>query len=651
MEFRYIPLDNLTVATINARTHGASEGLDSLAASIRAQGVLQPLLVRPLAENEGASFEIVAGQRRYLACRRLAQDAPVEPLPCRVLDATDDAAALEISLAENVERLPMEPFDQHEAFARLVKLGQGAGDIAARFGVTERLVKQRLALANLSDGIKREARKGQIGIADAQVLALATPKQQREWMKLYRDKAQYAPQGSQLKAWLCGGAAISTEAALFPPEDYKGRIVADLFGEHSYFDDAAQFWTLQHRAIAERRDRLLAEGWAGVEVLEIGDYFRSWEYQRTTKKEGGRVLIVPQRDGEVAIHEGYLPLKEARRLARLAAGEAGADPDEGEAAKPARSETTQALQNYVALHKAAAVRCALAQSPLVALRLAVACLIGGADNGSVRADRTAPHGPAVAASVENGAALAAFAEARRAAADGLVGAAERPGSGDPALSGCGHGEGQTAEVFARLLEFSDEEVLKVLAVVAAEALVAGSGLAERLGELLHIDMRRCWRPDDTFLDLLADKEALTRIAAEVGATPSAKATGKALRAAIRRRLNGEGCPPVENWLPRYFEFPTRGYTGRPVAEARAAYDRLARGGNGAAFGGEDARETGFEDEDEDGTGIEIGYEIEDVDEAETVAAWDEWAEACVFQPHSATDSDGIRPPVPAPFGR
>ena len=57
----------------------------------------------------------------------------------------------------------------------------------------------------------------------------------------------------------------------------------------------------------------------------------------------------------------------------------------------------------------------------------------------------------------------------------------------------------------------------MLAVVAAETLVAGGGLAERLGERLQIDMRRYWRPDDTFLDLLTDKEALGQVAAEVGA--------------------------------------------------------------------------------------------------------------------------------------
>ena len=313
----------------------------------------------------------------------------------------------------------------------------------------------------------------------------------------------------------------------------------------------------------------------------------------------------------MVVHEGYLPVKEARRLARRAAGEAGADPDEGEAPKAARSETTQALQNYVALHKAAAVRYALAQHPLVALRLAVACLIGGATHWSVRADRTAPHGPAVAASVQSGAALAAFANERATVWRWLADATDATESADAALSGRGYGEGHTAEAFGRLLDLPDARVLKVLAVVAGEALVAGGGLAERLGELLAIDMRAHWRPDDTFLDLLTDKEALTGIAAEVGAAPSAKATGKELRAAIRRRLQGEGCPPVEGWLPRYFEFPARGYTGRPVSEARAAYDRLARGGNGAAPETEDVGETGFEAEDADETGA--------------VAEWDEAA--------------------------
>ena len=422
MEHRYIPLEYLTVAKINARTHGATEDLDSLAASIRALGVLQPLLVRPVVESE--EFEIVAGQRRFLACQRLAQDAPVEPVPCWVLAATDDAAALEISLAENLERLPMEPFDQHEAFARLVKLGQGVETIAARFGVSERLVKQRLALASLTEPIKREARTGAIDLADAQRLALATPKQQKAWFKLYKDKEHYAPQGAQLKAWLCGGAAISTEVALFPLADYPGRLVTDLFGDETFFDDGAAFWTLQNQAIAALRDRLLAEGWSKVEVLETGEYFRSWEHQRTGKQDGGWVFLLPQHTGEVLVHDGYLPLKEARRQARQAAGiDAGPDAA-NETPKTTRGEVTQALQNYIALHKGAALRYTLTQHPAIALRLAVACLIGNATNWSVRGDRTPPHNAAIEASVRASAAWGLFADERRAVSQWLAGEAD-----------------------------------------------------------------------------------------------------------------------------------------------------------------------------------------------------------------------------------
>ncbi|HOW80901.1 MAG TPA: hypothetical protein PK406_15780, partial [Verrucomicrobiota bacterium] len=102
---------------------------------------------------------------------------------------------------------------------------------------------------------------------------------------------------------------------------------------------------------------------------------------------------------------------------------------------------------------------------------------------------------------------------------------------------------------------------------------------------------------------------LAGIAAEVGATPPGQATGKELRGLIRRRLNGEGCQPVEGWLPRYFEFPTRGYTERPVAEARAAYDRLATGRGGVASGGEDERDG--EAASEIAGEVETGFAVED----------------------------------------
>ena len=147
-DLQHIPLADLKVSKLNVRKHGARD-IDSLAASI---GVIQPLLVRKNCEG----FDVVAGQRRYLAARKLGAAAHpnADPLPCMVLTADDDAAAIEASLAENIERLPMDEMDQYEAFARLRSKGLDEAEIAAHFGVSEQIVRRRLALAKLDPDIR-----------------------------------------------------------------------------------------------------------------------------------------------------------------------------------------------------------------------------------------------------------------------------------------------------------------------------------------------------------------------------------------------------------------------------------------------------------------------------------------------------------------
>ena len=71
-----------------------------------------------------------------------------------------------------------------------------------------------------------------------------------------------------MKQWLFGGE-ISTGAALFPLDAYKGRIVTDLFGETGYFGDLEQFWRLKNEAVAAKRDAFLAKGWSEVVVLDV----------------------------------------------------------------------------------------------------------------------------------------------------------------------------------------------------------------------------------------------------------------------------------------------------------------------------------------------------------------------------------------------
>lgn len=119
-----IPLDKLTLWRGNVRRTGAQDGIQELAASIAAHGLLQSLVVR---KGKRGKYEIVAGQRRYLALKYLAESkvlAADEPVPCILATGTVDAT--ELSLAENVVRAPMHPADQFEAFRALADDGARA---------------------------------------------------------------------------------------------------------------------------------------------------------------------------------------------------------------------------------------------------------------------------------------------------------------------------------------------------------------------------------------------------------------------------------------------------------------------------------------------------------------------------------------------
>ena len=101
MKLQHIELSELKTTRLNVRKKGAKE-IGDLLPSIRAQGLLQPLLVRPNCEG----FEIIAGQRRFHALQTLAaEDDKADPVPCLVMAEGDDAAAVEASLAENIARL------------------------------------------------------------------------------------------------------------------------------------------------------------------------------------------------------------------------------------------------------------------------------------------------------------------------------------------------------------------------------------------------------------------------------------------------------------------------------------------------------------------------------------------------------------------
>jgi ParB family chromosome partitioning protein len=560
-----IPLADLKVSKLNVRKHGAKD-VASLAASIAAIGLVQPLLVRA----NGESFEIVAGQRRYLAAKSLDADGQTgaDPLPCVVLASNEEASAIEASLAENIERLPMDEMDQHEAFLALKKRGLDEADIAAHFGIAEQIVRRRLALADLIPDIRRLYRRGEIDAKTLQVLTLATRERQKAWLRLVTDPQETPPPFWQLKAWLLGGAEISCRAALFDEAAYSGAIVSDLFGEERYFADPDEFWRLQNAAIAETRDKLIAAGWSHVEIIEPSRRFQAWDHEPMPKAKGGAAYIEVQGDGHVSVHKGLLPRGEARKASRAANGDAGEATDSS-AVHGERPELSTPLANYLDLVRHSVVRLAVARTPKLALRLMLAHAIGGGSLWRVEPERQPATSEAIATAVTALPSQADFA-AERGAARQLLGLDD---GDDPLVAG--DSGARTAAVLAKLMQLSDKDVLGILAVVMAETLGVGTDLVDTLGATLAVDVAAHWQPDDTFFELVRDREVIGAMLAEViGETAAATYltyTGTKKKALIRKALGGEGRSKVEGWLPRYLRFPQGQYTDRPLlARQRAA---------------------------------------------------------------------------------
>ncbi|HEX8643715.1 MAG TPA: ParB N-terminal domain-containing protein [Allosphingosinicella sp.] len=545
MKLDHIERGRLRISRINMRAKGKTGAAD-LVPSVRARGILVPLLVRPSGDEDG--YEIVAGRRRYLAAGIVAEEKGEDPrLPCAIIEAGDDAGALEASLIENFARLDPDEVTQWETFARLVKGGKSVEDIAATFGITERLVARILALGNLLPRIRTLYRQEQIDAATVRHLTMATKAQQKEWLTLYDSPESYAPTGQRLKEWLCGGELIATKAALFDPQLYNGAIVSDLFGEDSYFADPDLFWRLQREAVEAKRKAYLEQGWTGVEVIEGGYHFPRWEYEKRSRSRGGKVYILLSQRGDVEILEGLVSRRESAKEARHDSG-----------AKAERPEVTSAMRTYLDLHRHAAVRARLVEHPAVALRLLLAHALASAGHWSVQVEPQRSDNAAIAESVEASSAETLFDEKRR-----VVLALLELDPEAPTVVGEGRRSDPVA-LFQRLLELSDDGVATVAAVIMGETLEAGGLLVDHVGSFLAVDMASLWQADQAFFELLRDKQVLTALVGELAGPEAAKAnageTGKVMKGIIRDCLAGEnGRPRTEAWVPRWLRFPAETY--------------------------------------------------------------------------------------------
>src|SRR5881392_3908849 len=145
-ELRPIPVDMIDPNPHQPRQRFDEDGLVALAGSIRARGVLQPVLVRPLASGR---YELIAGERRW----RAAQLAELASIPA-VVRRHDDAASLEVALIENMAREDLNPVEEARACAALVEeLGLTREEVGRRIGRSRVAVSNLLRLFDLPDEV------------------------------------------------------------------------------------------------------------------------------------------------------------------------------------------------------------------------------------------------------------------------------------------------------------------------------------------------------------------------------------------------------------------------------------------------------------------------------------------------------------------
>src|SRR3984957_555958 len=166
---RVVPISHIRPNAFQPRSHFDEESMASLAASIKAVGLLQPVLVREL-EDETEPYELIAGERRWRAARR----AGLQTIPVLVQRA-DDVPSLEQALVENLHRVDLNALEEAAAYQQLIdEFGLTHEQVATRMGKGRATVTNTLRLLQLPTGAQRALAERTISAGHARAL-LGTP--------------------------------------------------------------------------------------------------------------------------------------------------------------------------------------------------------------------------------------------------------------------------------------------------------------------------------------------------------------------------------------------------------------------------------------------------------------------------------------------
>ena len=278
---REIPLCRLALAPENVRRTPPDPLADAeLRASIAAHGLLENLVARAAdPSSEDGGFAVIAGGRRLRALQALAEEGVIEadhPVPCLV--AADPDTLGELSLAENVVRIAMHPADQVAAFTKLADAGQTVASIATRFGLSERLVEQRLRLGGVAPELLDAYRAGEIDLETLKAFSVTADhaRQRTCW-------EQVAGQGYRPSAWqvkrilteerVPGAAGIARYVGIEAYEAAGGIVLRDLFSRDDdtavWFDDPALLQGLAMKKLGVVADELATRWRWAVPMAEV----------------------------------------------------------------------------------------------------------------------------------------------------------------------------------------------------------------------------------------------------------------------------------------------------------------------------------------------------------------------------------------------
>ena len=270
-----IPLNKLKASPRNARkTPHSLEAIQALAGSIAAKTLLHAPVVEPEIGEGGTAtgaYLVTIGEGRRPALRLLAERKVIakdEPIRCLVLTAFDP---LEISLDENVTRTDMHPADQFEAFRQVAEeRGWGAEEIAARFGVSAHVVRQRMRLGAISPKLMALYREDQLNLDQLMAFAVSDDHARQEQVleNLTWNKSAVVIRRAMTETKV---AADDKRAIFIGAEAYAlagGTILRDLFTEDDggWFEDVALLDRLTADKLSGIAEAVQAEGWKWVEA-------------------------------------------------------------------------------------------------------------------------------------------------------------------------------------------------------------------------------------------------------------------------------------------------------------------------------------------------------------------------------------------------